>query len=279
MILRANCKINIGLNIIRRREDGYHELETLCYPVKGLYDTISVERVEGDGVEFISEGTAIDCAAEDNLCVKAYRLMQKRFGVGGARITLDKRTPFGAGLGGGSSDATHVLLAIDELFNLSLSEQTLIDLAAELGSDTALFVRNTSQLCQGRGEVLSSVDLDLGGVWIVMVKPDIHISTRVAFSGVIPQQWATPLVELLKEPLDSWQGRVVNDFESSIFAHAPLLAQIKSQLLESGAIYASMSGSGSTIYGLFSSEEQALNSLKFDLIDASLVARPFKLTL
>ncbi|MFR9650293.1 MAG: 4-(cytidine 5'-diphospho)-2-C-methyl-D-erythritol kinase [Rikenellaceae bacterium] len=278
MILRANCKINIGLNIIRRREDGYHELETLCYPIKGLYDTITLEQIKGREVEFLSKGRVVDCSIEDNLCVKAVRLMQSRYDIEGVRVTLDKRVPFGAGLGGGSADATEVIKGLNSLFSLNLDDETLIELAAQLGSDTALFVRNTPQLCMGRGEVLTASPLDLGHLWIVMVKPDIHISTRVAFSGVTPNPWQTPLSTLLEQPIASWQESVVNDFETSIFPHAPLLAQIKSQLLKSRAIYASMSGSGSTVYGLYESEALAQHALEFNLINASLVTLPLKLT-
>ena len=154
MILKANCKINLGLDILRRRADGFHDLETVMFPVAGLYDEVEAVRTDTPGVAFRAEGLAVDCAPEENICVKAFRLMQRRYGVDGVALRLDKRVPFGAGLGGGSSDGTAVLLAIDELFALGLSEAELIACAAELGSDTAFFVRNTPQLCTGRGEVM-----------------------------------------------------------------------------------------------------------------------------
>ena len=254
---RANCKINIGLHILRRRDDGFHELSTVMYPVDGLYDMVSVESTGGDEVVFCSSGIVIDCRAEDNICVKAARLMQHRFGVGGVKISLEKNVPFGAGLGGGSADGTAVITAIDELYDLQLTEQQLIDAAAALGSDTAFFVRNTPQLCTGRGEVMTPIELSLRGKWIVLVKPDVHISTREAYAGVTPHLPATPLEQLILEPLEQWQELIVNDFEHSIFASHPALAALKAHLLEQGATYAAMSGSGSTIYALFETEEEA----------------------
>ncbi len=277
--IRANCKINIGLNIVRKREDGYHEVETLCYPVKGLYDVITLELLEGDGVEFVSKGMVVDCADEDNLCLKAYAIMARSYQFGGVRITLDKRVPFGAGLGGGSADATQVLVGLNSLFELNISDEELIDMAAMLGSDTALFVRNTPQMCQGRGEVLSPSALDLSGLWIVMVKPPIHISTKQAFSGVTPSRWSTPLAELIALPIEQWQGVVSNDFETSIFAYAPILSDIKQSLLDTGAIYASMSGSGSTVYALYPSLQAAQSALHIELINTHLVTLPFELAL
>ena len=156
MILHANCKINLGLDVLRRREDGYHELSTVMFPVRGLYDVVGVTRTAVPGVRFLSEGLAVDCAPGENICVKAFQLMRERYGVDGVEIRLDKRVPFGAGLGGGSSDGTAVLLALDGLFGLRLAEAELVALAAELGSDTAFFVRNTPQLCTGSSVVMTT---------------------------------------------------------------------------------------------------------------------------
>ncbi len=257
MKMRANCKINLGLDILRRREDGYHDLETVMVPVVGLYDELSVEPIVGEGVLFESRGLAIDCPPEKNLCLKAYRLMQQRYGLDAVHICLDKRVPFGAGLGGGSADATMTLVALNECFGLHLSEQELMALAAELGSDTAFFVRNTPQLCMGRGEQMEPIDLDLSGLWLVLVKPDEGISTREAYAGVHPAVPAVPLRERIARPLHEWQGLVKNDFEPHIFAAHPRLAAIKTELLQAGALYAAMSGSGSTIFGLFDDEKKA----------------------
>ena len=257
MKIKANCKINIGLDVLRKREDGYHDLSTVMVPVEGLYDVVEVVPAGGEENEFHSLGLVVDCPAEQNLCIKAARLMQQRYDVGKVSITLDKRVPFGAGLGGGSSDATAVLVAMNEIFSLSLDEPTLIALAAELGSDTAFFVRNSPQLCEGRGEIMTPVDLNLKGLWLVLVKPDEGVSTREAYAGVKPAVPARSLVERLADPITQWQGSVKNDFEASVFAAHPVIADVKQQLLEAGAVYASMSGSGSTVFGLFDSKEKA----------------------
>lgn len=257
MKIKANCKINIGLDVLRRREDGYHDLSTVMFPVEGLYDMVEVEAIAAEDNEFCSLGIAVDCPAEQNLCIKAARLMQQRWGVGKVKITLDKRVPFGAGLGGGSADATAVILAMNEIFALQLDEPTLIALAAELGSDTAFFVRNTPQLCEGRGEVMTPIELNVQGLWLVLVKPDEGVSTREAYAGVKPAVPAESLVERLNAPIEQWQGSVKNDFEPSVFAAHPVIASVKQQLIDAGAVYASMSGSGSTVFGLFDSKEKA----------------------
>lgn len=256
MRVQANCKINIGLDILRRRADGYHDLDTVMVPVKGLYDTLEVEPVAGEEVSFSSSGLVIDCPAEKNLVVRAARLMQERYGAGGVKIHLEKRTPFGAGLGGGSSDATMALKAMNELFDLHLSEEELEGVAAELGSDTPFFVKNRPQRCTGRGEKMTPIELPLSGLWLLLVKPEVAISTREAYAGVSPAVKTPALAERLLRPVEEWQGSVVNDFEPSLFAAHPLLAQIKEELLRMGALYAAMSGSGSTLFGLFSKEPE-----------------------
>lgn len=251
MILKANCKINLGLDILRRRADGFHDLETVMFPVAGLYDEVEAVRTDTPGVAFRAEGLAVDCAPEENICMKAFRLMQRRYGVDGVALRLDKRVPFGAGLGGGSSDGTAVLLAVNELFALRLSEAELIACAAELGSDTAFFVRNTPQLCTGRGEVMEPYPLDLNGMTLVIVKPDEGVSTREAYAGVRPRVPEIPLAERLRRPVAEWQGSVTNDFERHILAARPAIRAAKERLLVAGAVYASMSGSGSAVFGLF----------------------------
>ncbi|WP_347282035.1 4-(cytidine 5'-diphospho)-2-C-methyl-D-erythritol kinase [uncultured Alistipes sp.] len=257
MILRANCKINLGLDVLRRRDDGYHELETVMVPVRGLADEVEVTRREASGVGFRAEGLAVDCDPEDNLCIKAFRLMRERYGVDGVEIRLDKRVPFGAGLGGGSSDATAVVLALDELFGLRLPEEERIACAAALGSDTAFFVRNVPQLCTGRGEIMSPVALDLQGLWLAIVKPSEGVSTREAYAGVTPRVPAVPLSERLRRPVSEWQGLVTNDFEPTVFAAHPSVRAAKEELLAAGALYASMSGSGSAVFGLFDDPQKA----------------------
>ena len=255
MILHANCKINLGLDILRRREDGFHDLETVMIPVLGLYDVVEVERVEGKSI-FEQRGLVVDCDPEQNLCMKALRLMQRLYGVGDVRITLDKRVPFGAGLGGGSSDATAVILAVNELFELGLSEDRLIEVAAMIGSDTAFFVRNTPQLCTGRGEKMEPIELPLQGKYLAIAKPDEGVSTKEAYSGVKPAVPQVRLNELLQRPIEEWQGCVKNDFENHIFVAHPAIAELKKAMLDAGAVYASMSGSGSAVFGIFEGEPQ-----------------------
>lgn len=255
MEIKANCKINIGLDVLRRRADGYHDLSTVMVPVKGLYDVLTIEQAEKSSLSIV--GIEVDCDAEQNICMKALRLMQQRYGIGEASITLDKRIPFGAGLGGGSADGTAVILALNDIFSLGLDEATLISLAAELGSDTAFFVRNTPQLCEGRGEIMTPIELDLAGYWLVLIKPNANVSTREAYAGVVPAIPELSLTERLRKPIAEWQGCVKNDFEKSVFAAHPIIADFKQKMIDAGSTYASMSGSGSTVFGLFADKEQA----------------------
>ena len=250
MILRANCKINLGLDILRRREDGFHDLETVMIPVPELYDVVEVERSDECSL-FEQSGLTVDCDAEDNLCMKALRLMQRLYGVGGVHIHLEKRVPFGAGLGGGSSDATAVILALNKLFELGLSEPRLVDIAAMLGSDTAFFVRNTPQLCMGRGEKMEPIELPLQGKYLAIAKPSEGVSTKEAYAGVKPVVPAVRLSEALRRPVEEWQRVVKNDFEPHIFAAHTAIAELKQAMLDAGAVYASMSGSGSAVFGIF----------------------------
>lgn len=255
MIVRANCKINLGLFVTRKREDGYHELQTVMLPVSDLYDIVEVERIEGMGVQFEGSGIEVDCPVEKNLCVRAARLMQERYSVGGISIKLDKRVPFGAGLGGGSSDATAVIVAVNELYNLGLDKPTLASLAAELGSDTPFFVYDTPQLCEGRGEIMTPVDVDLRGLWLAVAKPmNEGVSTKEAYSGIKPKMPSESLTALLKRDIGEWQGSVLNDFEPHIFAAHPTIKALKHKMLDAGAVYAAMSGSGSAVFGLFEAE-------------------------
>lgn len=252
MIVKANCKINLGLFVTRKREDGYHELQTVMLPVRELYDVVEVERIDGCDVQFEGSGIEVDCPADKNLCVRAARLMQERYCVGGVKVKLDKRVPFGAGLGGGSSDATAVIVALNEVYSLGLDKPTLASLAAELGSDTPFFVYNTPQLCEGRGEIMSPADVDLSGLWLAVAKPENEgVSTKEAYSGIKPKMPTASLTELLKRDRSEWQGSVVNDFEPHIFEAHPAIKALKQSMLDAGAVYAAMSGSGSAVFGLF----------------------------
>ena len=177
--------------------------------------------------------------------------MRVRYGVDGLRLHLDKHVPFGAGLGGGSSDGTAVIMAINALFDLGLTESELTGIAAELGSDTAFFVRNTPQLCTGRGEIMSPVNIDIHGMTLVIAKPAEGVSTREAYAGVVPHIPSEPIERRISRPVSSWKGSVVNDFEGHIFRAHPQIAALKDAFYKQGAVYASMSGSGSAVYGLF----------------------------
>lgn len=258
MVVKAHCKINIGLRVVRRREDGYHDLQTIMYPVRELYDVISVEAIEGSDVEFEGRGIVVDCPVEKNLVVRAARLMQQRYSTRGVRITLDKRVPFGAGLGGGSADATAVISAMNDIFALGIDRPTLASLAAELGSDTPFFVYDTPQYCTGHGEIMEPVEVNLEGKWLVVAKPQEGVSTAEAYSGVHPALPDSDLRELVAKPIEEWQQSIVNDFEAHILVSHPRIAQIKQSLLDAGAEYAAMSGSGSAVFGIFD-QQPALN--------------------
>ncbi len=269
MKLRANCKINLGLDVVRRREDGYHDLVMVMLPVRGFADELTVEIAgESDHIEidFKGEGLTVDCTAADNLCVRSATKFMERYGVTGrVVITLDKVVPFGAGLGGGSSDAAAVIVAMNELFKVGCSSKEMEQLASEIGCDAPLFIENKPRLCLERGDVMEPLregwyEEFLAGRWIAIIKPDdCSVSTKEAYSMVRPMQPAVSLREAIERPIEQWQGVIKNDFERSVFAIHPALADIKKQLIAAGAIYASMSGSGSAIYGIFNNEREANN--------------------
>lgn len=262
MIGFSHCKINLGLNIVARRGDGYHDIETLFYCLDGLSD--AVEIVESTGPDsFSSSGLMVDCSTDNNLCMKALRLMQSRFTDQARPVSLHlhKTIPMGAGLGAGSANATEVLRMLNLLWHLNLKEHDLESLAAELGSDTAFFVRGGISLATSRGEVLEPYSgIDLRGYYMLLAKPDIGVSTAQAFAGVTPGKWQIPLRDVIARPIEQWKDLLKNDFEPSIFAQLPYLKQLKEQMYQNGALYAAMSGSGSTIFGIFETKP----TLSFD---------------
>ena len=248
MISFANAKINIGLNIIAKRPDGYHDLQTIFYPF-ALYDIIEINAVETPTTLTI---TGIDLQAdESNLCLKAYRLLSANYELPEVAIHLHKQIPFGAGLGGGSSDAAVVLKMLNEKFQLNLIDAQLENFAAALGADCPFFIRNTAMYGTGTGTELYNIDLDLSDKFIVLIKPDIHISTREAYAGISPAPPEQELRDLIKLPIQDWKFYIKNDFESGLFELYPIIREIKLALYEHGALYASMSGSGSSVYGIF----------------------------
>ena len=249
MISYPCAKINIGLRIIRKRPDGYHELETCMVPVPWR-DMLEI--IESDRFSFQSSGLAIPGDADDNLCVKAYRLLQQDFDLPPVQIHLHKIIPMGAGLGGGSSDASAVLTGLNTLFALSLDPTQLEAYAARLGSDCPFFVQARPRLAHGTGTELLDTTLDVSGTFAVLVYPNAAVTTAEAYANVVPEPSEVPLQQQLETlPPTAWKGAVVNDFERSVFPQHPELEQIKAALYEAGAFYASLSGSGSTVYGLF----------------------------
>ncbi len=250
MILNSNFKINLSLSTISKRQDGYTEIETIMYPIHSQLCDI-VEMIESKEFEFSNSGIVVDCPDEKNLCVKAFRLMQDRYNLPNVKLHLHKQIPFGAGLGAGSANATTVLKLCNSLFNIQLDNKKLEELAGELGSDTAFFVNNTPAIARGRGEELTPIEVDLKGYYILFVKPDIGVSTAEAYQGVTLHKSSISPEEALLEPIEKWQEVMYNDFEPSIFRKLPLLAEIKQDIYNHGAIFASMSGSGSTVYGIF----------------------------
>ena len=208
MLLFPNCKINIGLRVVARRADGYHDIETLMVPVRGLCDIVEIVHAPGDGAEFVSSGLAVDCPPEKNLCLRAYRTLRERFPIGGVRIHLHKIVPMGAGLGGGSADAAFVVKGLSELFGLNLSQKCMEELCAGIGSDTAFFVANRPALATGRGEILEPVDFSLRGKRLLIVKPAESVSTAEAYAGIAPRRMDRPLLECLNAPVDRWRETV-----------------------------------------------------------------------
>lgn len=248
------CKINLGLSILSRREDNYHNIQSVMYPVQGLSDVVEILKTEEPGCQYTSSGIAVNCSDSKNLCVKAYELMRSRFDIGGVKIHLHKKVPFGAGLGGGSADAAAVLNILNELFELQLNNEQLCSMAAMLGCDVPFFVDSQPAVVSERGDVLTPIDFSLKGVNIVIVKPEVGISTAEAYAGVTPRIPKYLPSEVVAMECGTWRELLVNDFEQSLFPKYSELAHIKQSLYDSGAFYASMSGSGSAIFGLFFDE-------------------------
>ena len=258
MILFPPCKINIGLDILAKRQDGFHDIDTVMVPVNGFCDSLEIVPAENDAEddsvpEISFSGYCVDCPPEDNIVVKAWQLVRQHYRIGAVRVHLHKNIPFGAGLGGGSADAAYMLVGLNELFALGMPEQQLKDFALRLGSDVPFFLQDFPMRCTGRGEIMKSVSLPIHDMYVVIVKPDIFISTREAYSGVQPSIPDVDLAGRLAMPAERWRYCVSNDFETTLFPRYPRLGDIKNSLYDAGAVYASMSGSGSSLFGLFDS--------------------------
>lgn len=251
MLLFPNAKINLGLDILRKRPDGYHDIETVMVPVKwcDILEIVPAKRerttltVTGDNV--------VDCPAEQNLVMKAYRLLDEEVGLPEVDMYLRKVVPFGAGLGGGSADAAFTLRGLNELFALGFTDEELAERAARLGADCPFFIYNRPMLCTGTGTDMEPVALDLKGLSVLLVKPPTGVPTAKAYANTTPALPDTPIAEIIRHPVSEWGGSLKNDFEPSVFPSYPEIEEIKERIVRLGAVYTSMSGSGSSVYGIF----------------------------
>ena len=263
MVTFPNAKINLGLDVVEKRPDGYHNLETIFYPVP-LEDVLEITTVndsDAPDYSFTMHNAVFDGDSNDNLVVKAYKILAADHKLPKVSMALYKNIPTGAGLGGGSADAAFALKMLNSIGALGLSDDRLEEYAARIGADCAFFIRNTPAYATGIGNILSPTTCDLSGYTMVLVKPDIHISTKEAYSLVTPAVPQTPLTEIAARPVEEWKDAMKNDFEKSVFANHPSMERIKEELYEMGAVYASMSGSGSAFFGIFK-EEQSIEEIR-----------------
>ncbi len=259
MIVYPNCKINLGLNVISKRPDGYHNIESIFYPVPWC-DLLEI--IPSDKNSFVFDGISVNCPQSENLCYKAFQLLKNQYDIPDISLYLYKKIPFGAGLGGGSSDGAFTLSALNELLSLNLDKKTLAQMASCLGSDCAFFAYNQPGYITGTGTDISPLSLTLKGYYIVIIKPDIAVSTKEAYQMIRPKKPDTPLLEIVKRPVSGWKELLINDFEEPVFLKYPKIRMIKNKLYENGAVYASMSGSGSAFYGLFTEDTDIEDSFQ-----------------
>jgi 4-diphosphocytidyl-2-C-methyl-D-erythritol kinase len=264
MIVFPNCKINLGLQILNKREDGFHNLETIFYPVH-LRDALEVVRSAtqqpSSNIFFQSTGLPIDISVQNNLCIKAYELIKKDFlSLPPVQMHLHKTIPMGAGLGGGSSDAAFTLKLLNEKFKLGISQQQLIQYALQLGSDCPFFIINKPCYATGRGEILETVELDLSAYKFAIVNPGIHVNTGWAFAQLNIDGLGRPKrpgpKRIIQQPIETWKDELKNDFEDPVLKEFPEIENIKQQLYDAGAVYASMTGSGSSVFGIFNKDQK-----------------------
>lgn len=248
MIVFPNAKINIGLNVVEKRPDGLHNIESIFYPVLELFDVLEV--IVSDRLEFTSSGISIPGNNQDNLCLKAYHLIKADFDVAPVHIHLHKVIPIGAGLGGGSSDAAFTLKVLNQLFELNLTDEQLINYARKLGSDCAFFIKNQPVYAFGKGDEFEPITLDISKFDIEIEYPNIHVGTAEAYAGVKPKKSEINLKEAIQLPISEWKNKLKNDFEDSIFPNHLQIKVLKEKFYSEGALYASMTGSGSAVFGL-----------------------------
>ena len=250
MINYPNAKINIGLNIESKRSDGYHNISSVFYPIHNCYDILEI--IESSKFKFTSSGITIPKGI--NLCEKAFNIIQLKYAINPVHIHLHKNIPIGAGLGGGSSDAAFTLKSLNEIFHLNISNDELKKLAILLGADCPFFIENRPKIINGIGDVMKNIDLDLSNYKIILMDSDIHISTKEAYDNVSVCSSEVSIEDLIFHPINSWKKTIKNDFEQKLFLKYPVLAETKKNLYSNGAVYASMTGSGSVIYGMFRSK-------------------------
>ena len=256
MICFPNAKINLGLHILSKRADGYHNIETVFYPVN-LCDALEIVPAKEGKTAFSQTGIPINGKPEDNLVMKAYHLLKKDFDLPEIAIYLRKQIPLGAGLGGGSSDAAFMIKLLNDFAGLKLTVEQMEEYAGQIGADCPFFIQNKPVFAEGTGTVFSTVTISLQTCRLVVVKPTVSVSTQEAYAQVKPQQPAVPLKEIIRLPINEWKNHLVNDFESGVFARYPEIGEIKQRLYAEGALYASMSGSGSAVFGIFDKSVQS----------------------
>ena len=264
MLVFPNAKINIGLNIHSKRNDGFHNIESVLFPIK-LRDALEIvpsDKCSKGVCSFTNSGIIVDSNPKDNLVNKAFTILSEDYNLPSIDIHLHKTIPFGAGLGGGSSDASYMIMALNELFNLNISNDLLKNYASKLGSDCPFFIDNVPSIVTGRGELMTNIELELKGYYLVLVVPEIKVSTAEAYAGVIPSLPQQSLSNLIKLSISEWKDNIVNDFEKSVFVKYPQISNIKRRLYEIGAVYSSLSGSGSAVYGIFQSKPKFYNEFR-----------------
>jgi 4-diphosphocytidyl-2-C-methyl-D-erythritol kinase len=247
MILYPNAKINLGLNILSKRDDGFHNLISVFYPLHNYFDILEIV----PATKFLFTTSGLNIPGKTNLCEKAYALMNSKYNINPIHIHLHKNIPIGSGLGGGSSDASFVLKGINQLFNLNIDNHTLQNISLEIGADCPFFIQNKVKLVSGIGDVMNDIDLDISDYEIKVINTGIHISTKEAFSEIVCDNTNNSLQNLVFLPIEQWKYSITNDFEKNIFNKYPKIKESKQKLYDSGAIYSSMTGTGSAVYGLF----------------------------
>ena len=253
MVVFPNAKINLGLHITEKREDGYHNIESIFVPIP-INDVLEITQNNSNKTIFTSTGIAIPSDGKPNLVERAWMILKGENNIPTCDLDLLKNIPIGAGLGGGSADAAACMIGLNNLFNLNIPEDRLLSLASQLGADCAFFVKNKPVYAEGIGDQFSGIELDLSGYHFVIIYPDIHVSTPEAYKHVVPTFAKKDIRDILNQPIETWKNELKNDFESSVFKQYPKIREVKERLYQAGSNYASMSGSGSTLFGIFKEE-------------------------